>query len=657
MNLQHYRLDIQGLRAIAVLAVVGFHGFPNWLTGGFIGVDIFFVISGYVISRNIFDALYAKRFSITDFYSRRILRIFPALIVVLFCVFFAGWKYMLATEFQELGKHIAGAASFIENILYFRGQSYFDDSSLNKPLLQLWSLSVEEQFYIFWPILLWLLYRYRVNLYIALPIVIVLSFFCSIYGGIAKSNASFFLVQYRVWELGLGSLLAVMLAHDSFFSKTFAVTSTLRLYAAYPGILCILIGIFTIRADFWFPGWWALLPTVGAFLIILGSPDSAVSRYFLSNPVLVWFGKISYPLYLWHWVLFSFAFVIYPEGYNRTMRISLILISILLSWFTFQLIEKPFRNPKYSAIKVFVLLFGITVLFISGLLTFLNKGYPNRYFAEHYSSIEAAIIDWTFPKGTAELSIKGNTFKSTSGNDPTIAFIGDSHMNQYGPRILDQYRKGQFQESIFLTFDGCPPIPNVFEDKHPNCQSFISKITNMLDTFPSIKTVVIGGCWNCYFLLETQPIPDSNNFNYVYRSHNQEVFFRKGQGAQLALVSLESYLSVLTKKYTVYLIVDNQMSYLNDPRQLIKNRLKLYEIEHLQAALPLSNDQKHLSLNMQEIAKRAGAKVIDPLPFLCPEGRCPIFSSPGIPIFKDNHHLRSSFVIEQAAYIDRVQEK
>jgi hypothetical protein len=230
-------------------------------------------------------------------------------------------------------------------------------------------------------------------------------------------------------------------------------------------------------------------------------------------------------------------------------------------------------------------------------------------------------------------------------------------MNQYGPRILDQYHKGQFQESIFLTFNGCPPIPNVFEDKHPNCQSFISKINNMLDTFPSIKTVVIGGCWNCYFLLETQRIPDSNNFNYVYRSHNQEEFFRKGKGAQLALASFEAYLLVLAQKYKVYLIVDNQMSYLNDPRQLIKNRLKLYEIDHLQAALPLSNDQKHLSLNMQEIAKRAGAKVIDPLPFLCPEDRCPIFSSPGIPIFKDNHHLRSSFVIEQSTYIDRVQEK
>ena len=460
-----------------------------------------------------------------------------------------------------------------------------------------------------------------------------------------------------MWELGLGSLLALLLAPESRFSNSNGFVSLLRTYSAYAGMLCILVGVITIRSDFWFPGWWAVLPTFGAFLIILGHPASGIGRYVLSNPLLVWFGRISYPLYLWHWVLLCFAYVIYPEGYSRTTRILLITLSIFLSWLTFRFIEKPFRNPSHSGKKVFALLVGMITLFFFGLLSYLNQGYPNRYFAQHYMSVEGAIQDWQFPKGGAEISVNGEAYTTTSIRDPLIAFIGDSHMIQYGPRILDQYQKGQFQESIFITFNGCPPIPHVFEDKHPNCQSFIPKIDRVLDSLPSIKTVVISGCWNCYFLLETQPVPDSNNFNYVYRTNDREAFFRNGRGSQLALESLESYLSVLAKKYQVFLIVDNQMSNQNDPKQLIKNRLKLYQGEQLQAFLPLSEDQKRLNLNMQEIARRAGAKVIDPLPFLCPEDQCPIFSAPGIPIFKDNHHLRSSFAIDHTHYIDRVQDK
>lgn len=657
MEQYRYRSDIEGLRAIAVLAVVGYHGFPNWLTGGFIGVDIFFVISGYLISKNIFETLRSNSFSISDFYSRRIRRIFPALLIVLFCVLITGWHYMLASEFQEVGKHVAGAASFIENILYFYGQSYFDDSSLNKPLLQLWSLGVEEQFYIFWPLLLWLLHRFRINYFYPILAICFLSFIGNIYGGVAQSSASFFLVQYRVWELGLGSLLALLLLRNTRFDNIYGMASAFRSYSGYAGILCILIGIITIRSDFWFPGWWALLPAVGTFLVIIGNPFSYLARYILSNPLLVWFGKISYPLYLWHWVLLSFAYIIHPEGYTRTTRVLLIFLSVFLSWLTFRFIEKPFRNTNNSGQKTFLLLTCMAALFFFGSSVYLYQGYPNRLFAQQHSNIEAAIKDWQFPRGGAEISISGDAYITTSLRNPTIAFVGDSHIAQYGPRIFDQYQKGQFQESIFITFNGCPPIPNVYEDKHPNCESFIPKIHQVSDHFPSIKTIVIGGCWNCYFLLETQPIPDSNNFNYVYRSNNQEAFFRKGPGSQLALKSLEAYLSSLAKKYQVFLIVDNQMSNLNDPRQLIKNRLQLHQSEHLQAVLNLSDDQKHLNLNMQKIAKSAGVKIIDPLPFLCPNDRCPIFSSPGIPIFKDNHHLRSSFVIDHATFIDRVQEK
>ena len=213
MQSHRYRPDIEGLRAIAVLAVVGFHASPNWITGGFVGVDVFFVISGYLITRNICTGLEQNTFGIGDFYSRRVRRIFPALCLVLLFSAVVGWFYMLALEYRSLGKHIAGAASFVENILYYNEQGYFDESSLNKPLLQLWSLGVEEQFYFAWPLLLWWATRARLKLPAVMLSVIVLSFICNIYGGVSSSVASFFLVQSRIWELALGGLIALPWLH------------------------------------------------------------------------------------------------------------------------------------------------------------------------------------------------------------------------------------------------------------------------------------------------------------------------------------------------------------------------------------------------------------------------------------------------------------
>ena len=661
MSDRHYRRDIEGLRAIAVLSVVGFHVSPNWITGGFVGVDIFFIISGYLITRNIYNSQLKNIFSLSDFYSRRIRRIFPALCIVLMFTAALGWFHLLALEYRSLGKHIAGAASFIENILYFQEQGYFDESSLNKPLLQLWSLGVEEQFYLGWPLLLWVVNKSRLNLTFAILAIIALSFACNVYGGVSSSTASFFLVQSRIWELALGSLLALPVfqyRRDSRGPKSDLTWSGLTYQVSpYIGLFLIFISIFTFTKNFWFPGWWALMPTVGAFLVIYGNPESAISKLLLSNRILVWFGKISFPLYLWHWVLLSFLFIIVPEEFTRNARFILVLVSIILSWATFKYIETPFRASINSAKKVTILLATMLGLLIFGLTAMLNGGFPNRYFAQHYKEVENAITDWQFPKGLVVQSAKGNAFLATSQTSPVVAFIGDSHTDQYLPRVLDLYKKGQFKDSAFITFNGCPPIPGVYEDKHPNCDTFVENINATLDSLPSIKVVVVGGCWNCYFGLETRPVPDFNNFNYVYRSKGVEAYFRKGKGADLALDSLETYLKELSQRYKVFLILDNQMADENDPRQVIKNRINIYKNDALQGQVALNQEQKALSARMKKIAVRAGAIAIDPLTTLCPNDVCPIFSAPGVPIFKDNHHLRSSYAADHAMFIDQVQPK
>lgn len=216
-----YRPDIDGLRAVAVLSVVGFHAFPLFVKGGFIGVDIFFVISGYLISIIIVGSLERNSFSFIEFYSRRIKRIFPALLLVLIACFAFGWDALLADEYKQLGKHIAGGAGFISNFLFWGDSGYFDNAAETKPLLHLWSLGIEEQFYIIWPLLLWLAWKKRFNLLTITIAVVVISFALNI--GEVKGDdavAAFYSPQTRFWELLVGSVLAYMTMHrQNIFAK------------------------------------------------------------------------------------------------------------------------------------------------------------------------------------------------------------------------------------------------------------------------------------------------------------------------------------------------------------------------------------------------------------------------------------------------------
>ena len=201
-----YRPDIDGLRALAVLAVIGFHAFPELIPGGFIGVDVFFVISGFLISTILFENLAAQSFSFLDFYSRRIRRIFPALILVLVSCYLVGWFVLLPDEYSQLGKHMAGGAGFIQNWLLWGESGYFDNVAETKPLLHLWSLGIEEQFYIIWPILLWLAYRLRLNLLTLTILTGLISFALNIHGISVKQDlvATFYSPQTRFWELAIG---------------------------------------------------------------------------------------------------------------------------------------------------------------------------------------------------------------------------------------------------------------------------------------------------------------------------------------------------------------------------------------------------------------------------------------------------------------------
>ncbi|MET0265274.1 MAG: acyltransferase, partial [Duganella sp.] len=333
LHLSHpkYRPDIDGLRAIAVLAVVAFHAFPNIVKGGFIGVDVFFVISGYLISLIIFENLDQGTFSFTEFYTRRVKRIFPALILVLVACFAFGWFALPADDFKQLGKHIAAGAGFISNFVLWNEAGYFDNSAETKPLLHLWSLGIEEQFYIVWPLLLWCAWKRKFNLLTITVLVAIISFFLNVKGVKADATATFYSPQTRFWELLSGSLLAWFVVYkneslqhvfskvDGFLASLIyrdrqAEGKTLANVLGFAGAFLLAYGFWRINKELNFPGKWALVPVVGTVSIIMAGADAWINRIILSNKIAVWIGLISFPLYLWHWPLLSFARMIEVEA-------------------------------------------------------------------------------------------------------------------------------------------------------------------------------------------------------------------------------------------------------------------------------------------------------------------------------------------------------
>ena len=353
-----YRKDIDGLRAVAVLAVVAFHAFPNVIKGGFIGVDVFFVISGFLISTIVFENLDRGTFTFREFYARRIRRIFPALILVLLVCLLFGFLCLLSDELNQLGKHVAGGAVFVSNLLLWSESGYFDNVAETKPLLHLWSLGIEEQFYIFWPLILWLAWRLKTSYIYIIVTLCFVSFMLNINGIKHNAVASFYSPQTRFWELLFGSLLAwLSLYKKKVFTKkthetlillfgrsgTHIFGNVLSNAISITGCIFLFFGFCMINKEVKFPGFWALLPVLCAVLIIAAGPNTWINQKILSNKITVWFGLISFPLYLWHWPILSFNRIIYNNTLPTIFKLMGMALSILLAWLTVILVEKPFR--------------------------------------------------------------------------------------------------------------------------------------------------------------------------------------------------------------------------------------------------------------------------------------------------------------------------
>jgi len=646
-----YRPDIDGLRALAVLSVVVFHAFPKFLKGGFVGVDVFFVISGYLISSILFGEFEGGRFSFSAFYGRRIRRIFPSLILVMAVCFAYSFLVLMPVELAQLGKHMLFGAGFLSNIALLSESGYFDTAAAAaKPLLHLWSLGVEEQFYILWPATLWLIYRTRSNAALMLFGLFGLSFLVNIL--LAASNVSddFYLPMSRVWELLTGAALAWAETHGHKPRLTPAQRNGLTTV----GLASFLASAALYTNDLRFPGWYAVAPVFAAAAMILAGPTATVNRLVLANRGAVFIGLISYPIYIWHWPLISFAHIL-RLGHAPTllMGCGLVAASILLAWLTYLLVERPLRFGMDRPGKTRLLAIAMTLLALVGAGTWAMGGFPGRYPALpniNIAKISTAVGEGIFkPTHDMQVTDLHKTLVTHLGDgERTVLLTGDSLLFQYGPRVQALHDQGRLTANVFfVTGASCPPVPGVNEqDNFAHCRE-MPGIVDEIIAKQAIRTVVIGASWGGY-----------TGAAASVEREGTRLTLDAPQGQDAFYANLEDWVHRLRAEgRQVVLILPVPASGHFNPQKMIARSLTGLTIDtQVRDEVPvttLRSATSDITARLTAIATRTGARTLDPLPDICGDGLgCSPFFDDGVPKYSDAMHLRPDFVAKNITFLD-----
>jgi peptidoglycan/LPS O-acetylase OafA/YrhL len=497
-----YRPEIDGLRSLAILPVLLFHSGVPGFTGGFVGVDIFFVISGFLITGIIADELAAGRFSILDFYERRARRILPALTFFSLLTLVAAWLFFLPDFFEDFSRSLVAVATFTSNLYFWKYSGYFEHSAHLRPLLHTWSLAVEEQFYIFMPILMWALYRYaRRFLFWALAIGAALSLALSIYATSLAPTANFFLLPTRAWELLLGSLLAV--------ASVRKLPSGLNSVLAFAGVAAIAVAVFGYTEATPFPGLTALLPCMGAVLIILTGRNTPVGAVLSTRPI-VFIGKISYSLYLAHWPVVVFIRYVTLKEPTMLHAVVIILVSFALAFFSWKFVESPFRVRRAAATRSrLVVLPGaaatLVVLAAVGMAGIWSSGFPSRFpdYLALRSQIDAVERNepsrsWRngtcfFEDGKEVSRWNADACMLVGSPGPATLLWGDSFAAHYVPGLMAHAAAvpGRLYQ---YTYAGCPPVLAYYSYARPACTPFNQRAVELIKAL-EVKTVILSARW------------------------------------------------------------------------------------------------------------------------------------------------------------------
>jgi peptidoglycan/LPS O-acetylase OafA/YrhL len=641
-----YRPDIDGLRAFAVVAVVLYHAFPKAVRGGYVGVDIFFVISGFLISSILFAEMTEHRFSVTTFYGRRIRRIFPALAVCLAAVLAYGFVSLMPSELAQLGKHVFFGAGFLSNIVLWSESGYFDSAASLKPLLHLWSLGIEEQFYIFWPVLLWMAFRMKARVGRMLAVLFLASFAINVALSITNISDDFYLPVSRFWEFLAGAALA--------WRRRIVLTPNVRSWISFAGLAALLTSVALFTPEIRFPGWPALLPVAGAVAIILAGPEATLNRIVFSNRAVVFVGLISYPLYLWHWPLISYAYVIrLGKVPTPLMATALVAASFLLAWATYRFIEYPVRFGAHRHRRTRIVAACVAVLSACGLAVWANSGFPERFPALpgiDMRKIGDAKRDADF-KTTKDMEVLDHdwTLVAHLGHgERKVALSGDSLLFHYGPRVQQLADEGQLAaNTYFVTGPRCAPVPGLIQrDKFARCANLPGILVDLVQR-EKVQSVVLGAAWTGYgdpaMLIEREgkrlPLNTKEGMNAFYANLEDYVRLLQGQGAK------------------VYLVLGLPGHHRFSPGEMVTRSLTGFQIApDVEKAVPIADLQAvHAAVDakLRTIGEHTGATPLDPFPDICGGGDgCLPFFGAGEPKFSDNTHLRPVFVREHLRFLD-----
>jgi len=528
-----YRPEIDGLRAIAVLSVIIYHaGFEinisnqiyKILPGGFLGVDIFYVISGYLITYLILEKMKSNTFSFLDFYERRARRLLPTLFMVIFISIIVGYVLMMPNQLEELAGSAISSLFFLSNFWFFLTDNYFAEESLLKPLLHTWSLSIEEQFYIIFPPLLYFLYKKKLkNIKLFFIFLIVGSLIFSTFGSFYYKNLNFYMLPSRIWELSAGAFIAHQHINQKIISKT-----RVNELIFFLGIVLILFSFFLFNDNTPHPSIFTSFIIIGTAIIIYYNNNFGLIKNVLSSKLFVGTGLISYSLYLWHYPVFAFK-KIKSQSLSEFDKLELILLVIILSVLSYFFVEKPFRDRKFILKKYFIVFISSFLFFLMIICSYIysQKGLPQRYSTEILSLID---FNYEYKKAyqTEKCHIEKkdlitkNFFKNCkikiNKNKDNIYLWGDSLAAHLYPGINDKYNT---KYNIWQrTIDACKPflINSDQNTKDLTCDKINKFIFNeILETKPD--KIFISGFWSKNDLDEIKRIIEKlkeNNIKNIY---------------------------------------------------------------------------------------------------------------------------------------------
>jgi len=632
-----YREDIDGLRAIAVLAVVFYHAGLKYFSGGYVGVDVFFVISGFLITGIIAREIRENKFTLAGFYERRVRRIYPAVFALIAFVLAASAYLYGAQDFKNISRSAAANTIFLSNMLFWRESGYFEAPSTLKPLLHTWSLSVEEQFYIFFPLLMVLIARFFKSRFSLFIFILTLgSFAASVYATYEYTSAAFYFMPLRAWELFIGSLLALS-------GSQIRAGSGLRSLPSFIGLGSILASIFFFTEDTAFPGWAAVLPVLGSALVILGGMEgNTFVKKILGWQPLVFIGKISYSLYLWHWSLLVMGKYYLIREITTTDILLWLLVTFTISTLSWKYIETPFRNgAKLTRPQTFT--FGaivMSVTFTVSLIIYFNRGFPQRFPQTAFEDEGPERTRWasciTEHRKEPPEDVKLCSIGADDG-EPEFLLWGDSHSRAIAPAV----NKSALASNVtgyMSAMPGCPPLLGIDRQDQflGSCSTYNDMLIEYLGDHPELKTVILMGRWSIS--------ADGRRFKNEEGAAKRQIDVWRnefGTNAELFDLGLNRTVEKLLEMNRQVVIItgvpevgyDVPSSYIiasrtgRDVNAIIAPTLQ----EYLERNLDANN-------TINAIAKDNPILLVDPSQALCDEKRCAVVID-GQPLYRDDDHL------------------